>query len=90
MSSSQLMSSPGRGGQQVDVLDQRDVLLIGEAAAGERLGIDLDVAFFGHGCSYSPAASSGRPTWVTDSSSCFFSSRRRISDSVSRSVTPGM
>jgi len=74
----------------VDPFDQRDVLLVGEAPAGEGLGVDLDVAFLGHRRSYSPAASSGRPAWVTASSSCFFSSRRRISDSVSRSVTPGM
>ena len=85
------MSSPGVDGQEVDVLDQRDVLLVGEAVAGEGLGVDLDVAFlFAHAASYSPAASSGCPTWVMASSSCFFSSRRRISASVSRSVTPGM
>ena len=32
----------GRGRDQVDVLDQRDVLLVGEAVAGEVLGVDPD------------------------------------------------
>src|SRR5918992_1504005 len=40
----------GRGGEQVDVLDLGDVLLVGEAPPREVLGVDLDdlLRLFGH------------------------------------------
>src|SRR6185437_2720310 len=75
--------------QQVDVLDQAHVLLIGEAPAGQILGVDRGVLFgLFHAHRQSPVAS--RCESRTASSSCFFSSSRRISASVSCSVTPGM
>ena len=48
MSSSQFRSSPGSRGVEVDVFDERDVLLVREAVPGEELGVErLDLLGLG-------------------------------------------
>ena len=50
MSSSQLMSSPGRESVEIEVLDEGHLLLVREAMPGEELGVErLDLLGLGVG-----------------------------------------
>ena len=95
MSSSQLMSSPGSRGHEIDVLHERHVLLVREAVPREELGVErLDLLGLGVGEIVGAHASTEcrSVTWAVgfamSSSSALIARRRCTSARISRSVWP--
>ncbi len=93
------MSSPGRRLEQVDVLDERHVLLVREALPGEELGVDrrdlvrlevgelVAVRVVAHDSTARRSVTLA--AWLASrSSSAFFASSRFTSPRISCSVTP--